>query len=103
MVMSAETQQFIIRWGFIGVMAATLLSLGALGALAVVHDGALADQMASLFQQVVQEGLAGIFGLVGIHTVVSGVLANTQAKAGTASAPAVAAGPPGGAMTSDQP
>lgn len=98
MNMTPETQQFIIKWGFIGVLAATLVSLGALGALAIVHDGALADTMANLFQQIVQEGLAGIFALVGIHTVVSGVL---QSKAGaTATTPPAGAS---GAIISNQP
>lgn len=79
--MTPDTQQFVIRWGFIGLLAATLTSLIALGILAIVHDGALADTMVTLYQQIVQQGIYVVGVLLGLHTMVAPIVSAVQNKA----------------------
>lgn len=78
--MTPDTQQFVIRWGFVGLLAATLTSLIALGVLAVIHDGTLADQMVGLYQQIVQQGIYAIAALLGLHTLLAPVITAVQNK-----------------------
>lgn len=80
MTMTIDTQQFVIRSGFVAVLAAMLTSLIALGVLAVVHDGSLANQMTDLYTIIVQQGLYVVGGLVGLHTLVAGVTTVTGTK-----------------------
>lgn len=80
-MMTQDTQQFVIRAGFVGALVCMLASLIALAVIAIVHDGTLASQMVDLFTAIVQQGLYVVGGLVGIHTLVGGVSGVMATKA----------------------